>query len=951
MGLKLFLVLLASLQMILSKETVQKGGVLFEDIGAAQINGEFMTYKRIADTSILQKAAQTATDLTTLYSSFCQGVHNDLKRAAINRLNQEAAAVAEPKWETLITPLKYQLKEAERACSSMNARQPEIHNFEDHKRIQQKALAYKVDYVKAGIRFDQSTHMFKFISNSEWVKNQVFPHLYYGGDYPNWHHQADYTEGKYVIPMAPKYFLAYLTKVDNHRTETMQIKMVSANEMNIETYIICERQIITNKLSNLQDNILYQLTGHNCKRDRESAINIMSVTLTEAADVTNLRINVQKTEPVYTKFFPKVSEFDDISKLLTYKEEEEDTDEYRKRQARSIAEEVLREAEDESSETVEDFRVNNQNISKTVTVDTRHKTNGTTTGNGHSRPRRFAWLPAMATVTAAVAAGNVISSATTGDAPLSWFGNTFSALLGISTEINPKVAKVLTQMATSIDTLKLNDIKIVEALNTVMAKTIAFQKKFSSNAEAMAIMVMERDLFKTIQYVSQVLQMTVQKYVQILASASNRQTSPYALTVKEVDELSRQTLARRGFILNTNLNDIRSTAVIEENQLVLIFQIPILDESKQYHFHRAIAVPVFIGNEVHIPDIDATHIAISKSGSKYIPISVEEYNLCMKNIHECVIHQASRPSHDATSCTIKTFTRSELICPMKKIDPNTPMFYYLDDQDMYFSVKNNTRLYVKCEKHKHSTDYMDQSVDISGQGQVRLRPSCTITTQDGGSFKTRDPEEVQNLTNVPIYEILKHFPQPTGYEITNEDINNTITYVHNHITLAEDEDQALSLADLLAEALKPKKSLTFILSAIMLAGIVISILITMYLCRYKGMACLRIMHCVRSTKHDDYESQTDREEKKMKSRLQKIQYDIYELQNRVTKDKKAPRPRRHSIHDTDSLHESEYVSMRNLNQKDEIEFNQFHTDYNHQFPSILRHQLDQADKAYRRQDI
>ena len=63
--------------------------------------------------------------------------------------------------------------------------------------------------------------------------------------------------------------------------------------------------------------------------------------------------------------------------------------------------------------------------------------------------------------------------------------------------MDPKVAKVLTQMATSIDTLKLNDIKIVEALNTVMAKTIAFQKKFSSNAEAMAIMVMERDLFKT----------------------------------------------------------------------------------------------------------------------------------------------------------------------------------------------------------------------------------------------------------------------------------------------------------------------------------------------------------------------------------------------------------------------------------------------------------------------
>ncbi len=240
----------------------------------------------------------------------------------------------------------------------------------------------------------------------------------------------------------------------------------------------------------------------------------MSVTLTEAADVTNLRIKVQKTEPVYTKFFPKVSEFDDNSKLLTYKEEEGESEDFRKRQARSIDEQI-QEAEETSSETVEDFRPQKHNNKNQTTnnIDNRHRTNNTATGDGHTRQKRFAWIPAIATVTAAVAGGNVISSATTGDAPLSWFGNTFSALLGISTGMDPKVAKVLTQMATSIDTLKLNGIKIVEALNKVMDKTIAFQKKFSSNAEAMAIMVMERDLFKTIQYVSQVLQMTVQKYV------------------------------------------------------------------------------------------------------------------------------------------------------------------------------------------------------------------------------------------------------------------------------------------------------------------------------------------------------------------------------------------------------------------------------------------------------
>ncbi len=320
-------------------------------------------------------------------------------------------------------------------------------------------MAYKVDYDKAGIWFDQSTQMFKFILNGEWPKNQLFPNIYYGGDWPNWHHPGNYTDEKHVLRMASKFFLSYLTKVDNHRTETMQLKMVTTSEMNIETYIICERQIVTNKLSNLQDNILYQLTGHNCKRDRESAVNIMSVTLTEAADLTNLIIKVQKTEPVYTKFFPKVSEFHNISRLLTYKAEDESED-FRKRQARSIDKQILQEAEETSSKTVEDFQSQRQETAKNnqtmVKIDNRHQTNNTSTGDRHSCQKRFAWLPAISTITAPIAAGKVISSAATGDAPLSWFGNTFSALLGISTGIDPKVAKVLTQMATSIDTLKLD---------------------------------------------------------------------------------------------------------------------------------------------------------------------------------------------------------------------------------------------------------------------------------------------------------------------------------------------------------------------------------------------------------------------------------------------------------------------------------------------------------------
>ena len=78
----LFLIIfLANLKFGFPKYTVQKGGILFEDIGAAQINGETMTYKRVADTSVLETATQTSSDLTTIYSVMCQGVQAELKRA------------------------------------------------------------------------------------------------------------------------------------------------------------------------------------------------------------------------------------------------------------------------------------------------------------------------------------------------------------------------------------------------------------------------------------------------------------------------------------------------------------------------------------------------------------------------------------------------------------------------------------------------------------------------------------------------------------------------------------------------------------------------------------------------------------------------------------------------------------------------------------------------------
>ena len=983
----LFLIIfLANLKFGFPKYTVQKGGILFEDIGAAQINGETMTYKRVADTSVLETATQTSSDLTTIYSVMCQGVQAELKRAREDQIWIKTTGIAKPeqlqhKWEIFITPIKYPLKEAERICTTLNARQPEIHTVDDYTRIQNIALKNNIQYIKAGIDFQQSTRTYRFKSTGEPAKNSaVFSKLRYGGEWPNHDHEADFDEPRWVLPLAPKFFLAYKNPGKN-----FHVRMVTHGEMYSENLIICEREVEERKINTLQDNMLFQMIAHNCRRDREAAINIMAATIAEARAVTNLRIVVNDTEPNYQKFFPKMTEFQDIENVFNNNKEKENVRERRSHSqiidqssVENRQNESLTSEENESSEEKETVKNGSeetqleekQTVSNgSIIINDPNNINGNNTYTeeiiqkgtmqNHARSKRFAWMPVLAGVTTLIAGANVISSSTNGDAPLSWFGGGFGKVLGLATTRDPALATALSQIATEITQLKQNDEKIVKSFNSMVEKAVKFEKKFVHNAQAMALMVMERDLFQTIKYVCQVLQSTVQKYAQILASAAVGKTSPYALTIAEVGTLSKILFASRGFLLDENINNIKSIATIENNQLVLIFQIPILDDQKRYHFHRPLPIPIFTGDEVHIPLLDTDSIAISKSGSRYVPISSQEYTQCMQQPQQCVIHQPSRPSHDAFSCTITSYIKDEIACPIKKISSSTPMFYYLDNDIMYYSTKNNTKLFVKCETHRHRNEYAEEVMQLSGQGKVKLRPSCTITTPDGSTMKTGAPEEIVNLTATPIFEMLKYFPQPTGYEIKNEDLNNTIFHITEKIVLPEEDLSVPSLTDILKNAFQPKKGLTFIVSAVMLAALVLSLIVMAYCCRYKGMACLRLMHITSSKKTDDSETPVDIEERKMRNRLQQMQMDIYDIQERVRHPHayKRRHQRSKSMNSLDEINkfanEHIYATMKRRPAKVEIHSNEdleINENYPERFPTILRKQLAEAEKAYQLQN-
>jgi hypothetical protein len=76
---------------------------------------------------------------------------------------------------------------------------------------------------------------------------------------------------------------------------------------------------------------------------------------------------------------------------------------------------------------------------------------------------------------------------------------------------------------------------------------------------------------------------------------------------------------------------------------VLVFEIPVLSEAKQYNFYNPTPIPIFSQSEVHIPKLNAQYIAISKSGSKYYAITAEEFRQCKTQPNKCLIRRRARP--------------------------------------------------------------------------------------------------------------------------------------------------------------------------------------------------------------------------------------------------------------------------------------------------------------------
>ena len=266
------------------------------------------------------------------------------------------------------------------------------------------------------------------------------------------------------------------------------------------------------------------------------------------------------------------------------------------------------------------------------------------------------------------------------------------------------------------------------------------------------------------------------KYEQALSDAKDARTSPYALSQKELINLASSLHLQGGVTLDTNINHVHAMAFITNGTLGFIFEVPIISDANTFHMYLVTPVPIFGDNKTYIPDVDATNIAIDKSGQRYTTLSDQELSKCLDTPPIC---KSSRPTYPLTFdalCVVTSYTSDKRNCPLREIPSRPAPFLFFEGLTMFYSVPQSTTVYVKCDARTINEGKTDASTEIRGIGEIRYRPGCTINVQGQGmAYKTPSASIAQNINDWPIFDLKRNLFASIETKLVIPNQENAIT--------------------------------------------------------------------------------------------------------------------------------------------------------------------------------
>ena len=439
---------------------------------------------------------------------------------------------------------------------------------------------------------------------------------------------------------------------------------------------------------------------------------------------------------------------------------------------------------------------------------------------GHRLHRRaLPLVPILGALAFGTAGANIGSSITNGGAPLSWFGKPLGKLFGFASEDQVHQLNLqLNQHADAISNLHLSNVETRKAVNELIDSQKRFEHRVAKAFKAATAVMLEADLRSFLRYLITLLETNSNKIVILGLAASSGRASVIALSQKELSEIADRAMKEKGIKLSTDLSTVKMSMLKIDDELRLVFDIPILVEENLYHFYKVDPIPLFENNTMYIPELDAPFLGISKTGSSYVTLSSEEFARCTTDPLLCTVSSPIIPMTSKAHCTVTTYVTGSMTCDLLESNKPANRYIHVKGNNTIFSVPEETMVYIKCDNPMSKSKSQETTFVMKDMGQVTFKPGCTINFPDGTKFKTPNVYETETIDDSKIFRVIDTYSIPK-----NARIKRFYTYDHRTISKLDTEYSFPTAAELVKDIFQPTRALGFVIQFLMATGFIFAI--------------------------------------------------------------------------------------------------------------------------------
>ena len=315
----------------------------------------------------------------------------------------------------------------------------------------------------------------------------------------------------------------------------------------------------------------------------------------------------------------------------------------------------------------------------------------------------------------------------------------------------------LKQLATEINSLKINSQQTTNVINNVVDRLQNFEMQIMGNFEGVTSITMAMDLKALNDQLKTISQLTILKYNAALLAAADGRTSPYVLTQRELDNIVQRVQRKQSLTLTHDLSAVKTTASMENNTIIFYFEVPIIDAKKEFNLYSVVPLPVFM-NGTYLPNVDSNHIAINVDGDKFTVLNDLQISACLDKPPRCESYTAITPIRTGISCVATSYISDTQSCPLfQTTSAPLPRFYFFDDI-MIYSTPSQTQVFITCSPAPGQTSRRDETLTLTGYGIQQVASGCSLTLPDGTTHVT--PNKMVNITEVGTQLFREIFQQP-----------------------------------------------------------------------------------------------------------------------------------------------------------------------------------------------